>query len=315
MKHERTHVILNPASGGGRTGRNQAAILDALAAALRKPFSVGVTHRPLEAADMARTAVESGCGLIIAAGGDGTIQEVVNGFFRDGAVLNPACRLGIISAGTGCGFAQSLGLPEDLDGQCRVLAGGRTRPLDVGRAEFTAPDGTTGRRYFVNECQAGIGGDVVRAVGAAGKKLGGRAAFGLATLAAAWRVPNRTVTAIVDGGPRRTGSFLGIIAANGPTMAGGMKLAPSADTGDGRFDILFMGAQSRLQRFRNFPKIYSGRHLDSPQFDLIRGAGLSLSSESEVPFEADGELLGRLPCRIDMRPGAIRVNVADPGKG
>ncbi|MGD0783385.1 MAG: diacylglycerol kinase family protein, partial [Candidatus Aminicenantales bacterium] len=282
MRYERTHMILNPASGGGKTGRNRAAIFGSLAAALDRPFSAGVTSRPLEAADMARAAVEAGCGLIIAAGGDGTIQEVVNGFFREGAVLNPACRLGVINAGTGRGFAQSLGLPGDLNGQCRVLAGGCTRPLDIGRAEFTAADGTMDRRYFVNECQAGIGGDVVRAVGAAGKKLGGRAAFGLSTLAAAWRVPNRIVTVSVDGGSPRTGSFLGIVAANGSAMAGGMKLLPSADTADGRLDILFMGAQSRLQRFRNFPKIYSGRHLDSPHFGLTRGARLFLSSESEV---------------------------------
>ena len=315
MRHEPTHVILNPASGGGKTGRNRAAILNALATVLDRPFSLEVTRRPYEAAELARTAVEAGCGLIIAAGGDGTIQEVVNGFFRDGAALNPACRLGIISTGTGRGFAQSLRLPQDLDGQCRILARGRTRSLDVGQAEFTAPDGTMGRRYFVNECQAGIGGDVVRALGIAGKKLGGRAAFGLSTLAAACRVPNRTVTAAVDDGPPRTGSFLGIIAANGPIMAGGMKLLPSADTGDGRFDILFMGAQSRFQRFRNFPRIYSGRHLDRPQFSQIRGATLTLSSESDVPFEADGELLGRLPCRIDIRPAAIPVCVADPGKG
>ena len=152
-------------------------------------------------------------------------------------------------------------------------------------------------------------------MGTAGKKLGGRAAFGLSTLAAAWRVPNRTVTAAVDGGPPRTGSFLGIIAANGHTMAGGMKLLPSADTGDGRLAILFMDAQTRLQRMRNFPKIYSGRHLESPRFASVRGTGLTLDSESEVPFEADGELLGRLPCRIGIRPGAIPVCVQDPGKG
>ena len=76
-----------------------------------------------------------------------------------------------------------------------------------------------------------------------------------------------------------------------------------------------MGAQSRLQRFCNFSKIYSGRHLDSPQFGLTRGARLFLSSESEVPFEADGELLGRLPCRIDVRPAAVPVCVPAPAKG
>lgn len=315
MRHEQTHVILNPASGGGRTGRNRASILAALAGILDRPFSLDVTRHPRQAAALARAAVEADCGLIIAVGGDGTIQEVVNGFFRAGSVLNPACRLGIINAGTGRGFAQSLGLPGDLAGQCRTIADGRTRPIDIGRAEFVAADGTAGLRYFVNECQAGIGGEVVRAVGAAGKKLGGRLAFGLSTLAAAWRVPNRTVTVAVDGRPPRTGSFLGIVAANGNSMAGGMKLLPAADTGDGLFDILFMNGQTRPQRFRNFPKIYSGRHLESPKFGWVRATGLSLTSEAGVPFEADGELLGRLPGRIDICPGAVSVCVPGPLKG
>jgi len=137
----------------------------------------------------------------------------------------------------------------------------------------------------------------------------------LATLAAAWTYPNRTMTVSVDGAPPITGKFIAVVCANGNSMAGGMHLAPEAKIEDGLLDILFMHEQTRSERLRNFPKIYSGSHLGSPKFSCSRGRSISLTSEENVALEADGELLGRLPCRIEVLPSALQVRVRPPEKG
>ena len=305
-----THVILNPASSAGRTGRRRAEILGAIGRHLGGGSSLFVTRRPGEATSSAREASLRGAGLIIAVGGDGTIQEVVNGLMEAGLTPDRRPRLGVVNAGTGHGFAQSLGLPAGLDGQCAGIARGTVRRIDLGRAAYADGRGRRVERYFVNECQAGIGGRVVEKARAGYKKLGGSLGFGLATLVAALTCPNRSIRFSVDDGPEGEGSFVGIVAANGSAMAGGMRLAPQATVEDGRLDFLFMHGQTVPERLRNFPKIYSGTHLRSPKFSWLRGQSLSLASEEPVSFEADGEPFGYLPCRIEVLPAALELRTA-----
>lgn len=304
---EKTHLIINPSSAAGKTEKRQSQILAALQRHLGQTNSLCLTSRPGEATESAREAILAGSDLIIAVGGDGTIQETVNGFFSQGKLLRPGCQLGIINSGTGGGFVQSLGLPPDIESQCRVIGEGRTRLIDVGRAVFSDGKGAGLERLFINECQAGIGGEVVKKVRGGYKKLGGLLGFGLSTLAVALNYPNRKMTISIDDGPEVSGRFIGIVAANGNAMAGGMRLAPRAQLEDGLLDILFIHGQTLPERLWNFPKIYSGSHLTSLKFSYFQGKSIRLTSEEEVTFEADGELCGHLPCRIDILPSALRV--------
>ncbi len=308
-------VILNPASGAGKTGRDRSRILTALAGHLGEPYAVHITSGPGDASEAAREALKAGCRLVVAVGGDGTIQEVVNGFFEDGRLVRPAAGLAIISAGAGNGLAQSIGLPDGLDDQCAAAAGRFARKVDIGRAVFNGPGGRPESRYFVNECQAGIGGEVVRRVSSGRKRLGGRLAFGLTTVAAALSCPNRMLCVTVDGAARSAQDYVGVVVANGSRMAGGMRLAPDASVWDGLFDIVFIHGQTVPERLRNFPKIYTGRHVYSPKFSVVRGRRVMLDSDGRVPFEGDGEFWGRTPCRIEIVPEAIRLLLAPPAKG
>ena len=312
MSDQRTIVIINPASSAGRTGRRQREILAAIERHFGREFSLFVTKRPKDATSSAREAALRGSMLVIAVGGDGTVQEVVNGLMEADGASGRCPQLGIINAGTGHGFAQSLGLPAGLDAQCAGIACGSVRRIDIGRAAFSDGAGRPVKRYFINECQAGIGGAVVEKVQAGHKKLGGFLGFGLATLTTALSYPNRSIRFSLDDGPERSGTFIGIVAANGHAMAGGMKLAPRATVDDGELDIIFMYGQTLAERLRNFPKIYSGTHLESPKFGYIRGRSLSLASEDRVSFEADGEPFGHLPCRIEVVPAALEVRAAQP---
>jgi len=308
------HIILNPASGAGRTGKRQAEILALCDRYLGREHTLCVTREPGEATASARTAASQGAQLIVAVGGDGTIQEVVNGFLADGRPLNPDCALGIIDAGTGHGFAQSLRLPGEVESQMELVAGQSYRMVDVGRASYADGGGHQKERYFVNECQAGIGGQVVIKVGTKNKRLGGTLAFGASTLAAALRYPNQVVTVQVDGQPPRTQKLIGVVMANGRFMAGGMKLTPGARLSDGLLDILLIHEQSLMERLRNFPRIYFGTHIDLPKFSLVQGRSIILSSPESVPLEADGELWGSLPCRVEVLPAVLRVQSPQEGR-
>jgi len=308
-------VILNPASAAGRTGRNRAAILTAVERAIGPAFSLYETRRPLDATAAARSAVLAGAGLIVAVGGDGTIQEIINGMFESGKPVRPDCELGIIRAGTGCGFAESFGLPHGLEAQCAAIGNGAARTVDVGRAVFSRPANGPAERYFINECQAGLGGEVVKKVHSGNKKLGGFLVFGLKTLAVSLTYPNRSMSVALDGGTPVSGSFIGIIAANGSAMAGGMRLAPLAKIDDGLLDVLFMHGQPVRGRLNDFPKIYSGRHIGSPKFTYVRARSVEIGSDEDVSFEADGELLGSTPVRVEVLPAALRVRTGAALKG
>lgn len=300
-------VILNPASGAGRTGKAKFRIREALNRGLGGCPDIYETQGPGDATEAARNAAGAGIQTIVVIGGDGTFQEAANGILDQGTAVPPGVRLGFLSTGTGCGLASSLGLPAGIEAQIGIIRAGLTRRIDVGRAAFRAADGSERSRFFLNECQAGIGGLVVRNVQTGHKRLGGFLGFALGSLTAIFQSPNHILTVRLDGGPGLTEDFAGIVAANGNSMAGGMKLAPQARPDDGLFDVLYMHGQSTRGRLRSFPGIYSGRHLDSPFFSIRRARSLSIESPSSVPFEADGEFWGGLPCRIEILPGALTI--------
>ncbi|HTY58446.1 MAG TPA: diacylglycerol kinase family protein, partial [Bacteroidota bacterium] len=152
------HVIINPVSGARKTGRQLPAILASLERYFPGRCLVSLTRAPGDARRLACTAVRSAARLVIVAGGDGTIHESVNGMLEATGGSRPEASLGLIACGSGEGFALSLRIPHALDEQVRVIRDSSPRPVDVGR--LLGSGGAPGR-YFVNECQIGIGADVV----------------------------------------------------------------------------------------------------------------------------------------------------------
>ena len=174
-------VIVNPASGGGRTGRSWPAVAARLRAA-GLDFDTAMTSCLCEAIELSRQAVAEGRPLIVAAGGDGTINEVANGFFARGGEPAAGPRLGVLPTGTGGDLRRTLGFPQDVGEAAAVLLAGRTRRIDAGRVTCTRPDGETTVRYFVNIADAGIGGDVVHQVNSGRRVINGEVTFMLASL-------------------------------------------------------------------------------------------------------------------------------------
>lgn len=301
------HIIINPASAAGRTGKQQNAIIDKIDQILGKQYSICITQKPFEARTDANRAIMDGCKLIIAVGGDGTINEIVNGFFSDGKIINPECSLGIINSSTSGGFVQSMGLPPTIEDQLKTIRSGKYCTVDVCKINFQNQDSCSEERYYINECQMGIGGIVVKDVQSKHKRFGGRLAFGLITLKSALGHKSTLYNLQIDEDKETELQLHGVVVANGTFMGGGMKLTPRAKLDDGMFDILIIHDQSPLQRIISFSKVYSGKHLTAKWFSYIHGRSIKIRS-SKLQFVAvDGELIGTLPCQIEIIPQTLQV--------
>ncbi len=301
------HIILNPASSNGKTGKRLNEIKNAADTFFGKDYILHVTEYHLHAVEIARKIVAAGGRNIIAAGGDGTINEIINGIFSHPLEIRSECNLGIINGGTGQGFSQSIGLPACLEKQLEIIKNGQTNLVDVGYSKFKNQKVEEEERYFINEFQIGIGGEGVERVERKGKRWGGRLSFGLRTIQSIVSYTDQPLSIIIDGKKMTGKKFFGVIVANGAFMGGGMHLAPNAKVNDGVFNILIIHETKLLQRFLNFSKIYSGQHIYTKFFSYVNAKSVHVESSIKTLVEADGELLGNTPCSTKIIPKALRI--------
>ncbi|MBM4160338.1 MAG: YegS/Rv2252/BmrU family lipid kinase [Ignavibacteria bacterium] len=307
MLSKQVHVVLNPASSAGKTGKKQEAILTQIGRGLDGEFSVCVTKGPLEATLSTRVAIQEGAQLVVAVGGDGTVHEVVNGFFLGGSVINPECELGILCSGTGADVGKSFNLPELLEDQIEAVCGDHARLIDIGKVTYRDVQGFEAERFFVNECQQGMAPIVVERAQKQHKRLGGFLGFGLAAVQTLLVYRDQKMTVTIDDREPITARFLDVVAANGTHAGGGMTFAPRAKVDDGLLDFVLIHRRWIPARLASFPKIYSGKHVDLSWVTYIQGKRLTITSDETVGVEADGELLGFAPCTIQILPRTIRL--------
>jgi YegS/Rv2252/BmrU family lipid kinase len=240
-------------------------------------------------------------------GGDGTLNEVVNGFFEGGLVPPDAC-LALVPRGTGGDFRRTFGLNGSLRESCARLKA-EVRPLDVGRVRFTRPDGSSGERSFVNVASFGVSGQVDRAVNSGTKVLGGKVSFFLASVRTLLRWRDQAVRIRVDGGPVEALAITTLAVANGQYFGGGMRVAPEADPSDGQFDVTIWSGYHLKDFALKSASVYDGRHVRWAGTRTLRCRVLEASSDEEVLLDVDGEQPGRLPASFELLPGALRLQV------
>ena len=247
---------------------------------------------------LAQAAGEAGDSLLVVVGGDGTLNEVVNG------AAETSAEIAILPNGTGQDFGRTHAIPTGFDDAVRVALDGDTRTVDVGCV--TLGDET---RYFANVGSAGMSGSVARRANSMSKRLGGRATFfyALTLEFLAWQ--NTQVTVRLDAGEERRGAMHDVIVAIGRWHGGGMKLAPDAAQDDGLFDIVLIGDVNKLDFLTTAPKLYSGRYLSHPKVELLRSPSVAIDATEPLPLEVDGEPIGTTPARFEIVPRAIRVRV------
>jgi len=304
-------IVINPSAGNGKAKRIAQSLLQKIKSSCDFEININFTTGKIDATLITRKAIMDGASMIIAVGGDGTINEVVNGFFQNEKPLNPICELGVINCGTGGGYARTLNSPHSIELQIEQLLQPGSRILDLGRISYTESAGTKAERLFVNECQVGIGCKVAQSVGRKSKIFGGTIAFGIsATLFALFMKPVKLKVGF-DEDDLKELTLIGLVVGNGTECAGGMKLTPDAKLNDGYFDVLLMNEMQVSDRMLNLSKVYSGKHILSPFFSVKKCKKLQIRSDFDLSLESDGEILGNSPFDIQVLPSAIRVKAAN----
>jgi diacylglycerol kinase (ATP) len=290
-------VIVNPAAGGGRSLRSVDSLREWLGPR-PEAARLEVTRRRGDAETLAAAAAAGGHDRVIAVGGDGTIQEVVNGLLA--GPQPPA--LGIVPRGSGNDLARSLALPTDPAAAWRTAMGRVTRRLDVARAR----NGDGRERWFASAGGIGFDGQVAAAMLARRGWQAGRAGYLLTTLSELRRYTNRRVALVIDG-RSSVHDVLLVAIANGAYYGGGMRIAPDARPDDGQLDICVVGDISRLTAVRQLPNLYRGTHVRHPRVSTDTGRTVELDGEATTMIHLDGEPFGGLPLRVSLVAGVLEV--------
>lgn len=309
----KTFCVVNPASSGGRTGRLWPGIQRQLEQAIG-PVKSEFTTRSFAAVAITQRALTDGNDRIIAVGGDGTVSEVANGFYRGRVPIHREAVLGFIMAGTGSDLRRTFGIESGLQSQILRLVSAQAREIDLGRVTFVKEDGQPDERLFINISSFGLSGSIACRVNQAAhsKRLGGRFSFMWNSAVGTICHRNRPIHLQIDDAFAETMGVTTVAVANGQFFGGGMWVAPGADPADGLFDVVIMRDVGRLETMRDLPKVYAGRHLENPKVRVVRGRKVTaLPIEKEggnaVLIEVDGESPGRLPATFEILPRAIRV--------
>ncbi len=287
-------IIINPKAGSVSSLKNLLKELEQL-----EPAFCFVTRKRGAAGKFAAQAIRQGCNYLIAAGGDGTLNEVVNGMARHARTV----RLGLLPLGTGNDFARCLRLPQSVAENIKILRAAKTRRIDLVRVKSDRS------RYFVNVSAGGFSGLVGEKLTAAVKKSWGPLAYLRGAAAALPELRSYHTSISVAGRKRETFDLYNVIVANGRYVAGGLPVAPKADPADGLLDVILIPKKSPAEMALLATRIVLGRHLRSKSVIFRRAAKVSIRSRPGMWFNVDGELVGNEPAVFEVVPRALQFVV------
>ena len=306
-------IIANPAAGGGAGARSIPRI-EQLLSELGLAYNLVRTQARGHAVELARTAAIEGWPVIVAAGGDGTANELINGLMEAREETpGPRPALGVLGIGRGCDFAHTIGVPHDLEAACRVLAQDHRRPIDLGRVlGGLYPQG----RYFGN-C-VGVGFDAIATIEVSKlPRMGGFLSFFIAVLKTIFLYYRAPLTSIEVDDQTITQPSLMVSVLNGRRLGGGFWMAPEGEPDDNLFDLCIAREMSRLQMIRMIGHFLRGTQATQEAISTGRGARITITAvEGSLPAHADGEILctdGK-QLEIELLPHAIEVVSPPPGE-
>lgn len=302
-------VVVNPASASGRTGKSWPEIRSRLADAIG-PFDFALTAAPGDATRLTHDAVRAGAKTIIAVGGDGTINEAINGLCLGNHGSTTDILFGAVTSGTGGDFARSFNNGKNIRAAVDHLKAGRVQTIDLGRVRYTKDDGAEAVRWSNNISSFGFSGEVVRAVDASRmtKMLGGKLSFLWNSFTQLRKYTGREVEITIDNHAPIVIDICTAAICNGRYFGGGMMVAPNADPSDGSLDIIVIRQKPPLP-LADLRLLYTGAHLTHPNVSEMRGRRITARPLCPLPvaLEIEGESLGRLPATFEVVPSALRI--------
>ena len=306
----KTIVIVNPQAGNGRTEKIWPNIESALEKSIGS-FEVLQTTCRGDATDLSRRILAVDTVRIVAVGGDGHLNEVLNGFIENDLPVNPEARLSFVMTGTGCDFQRSLGISGKWQNAAAKLKDAKVRKIDVGKVTYTAVDKTQKIRYFDNIASFGLSGAVDHCLEHSRLRdyLGGSPLFLWATIKTVFTHPNQSIRFRIDDGPEEEiCSRLGLLA-NGRYFGGAMHAAPEAELDDGLLDLLMLKEISVAKFLWHLPKIYKGTHLKIPEIFFQKVRKFTAESSEQVILDIDGESPGYLAATFEVLPKILNLQI------
>ncbi|MCP5105829.1 MAG: diacylglycerol kinase family lipid kinase [bacterium] len=304
----KVHVVVNPFSARGKTGARWHAIKDVVRHHF-KEYKYIFTEKPKQATEIVRGLLKDGFDLIIGVGGDGTLNEITNGFFKGDShkTINEDASLGIIPSGTGSDFIRFLKIPSDFKQSVALIKNSTVKKIDVGKVTFGGYGGESTGKYFVNIADFGLGAEVVKNLHSVPSSK--RSAFsyykGLLSTIRSYR--SKGVKIIIDDKEEIEGRFLIGAIANGRIFGGGMIIAPEAAPDDGFFDLVLVRDMKRLEIVLNSRHLYTGKIDRHPKVTVRRAKKIEVlpvsaetGEDQAINIEFDGELGQTLPARFEI---------------
>ena len=269
-------------------------------------ISAILTRSSLDAIDLAEQAIINGAHYIIAVGGDGMVNEVVNGYMKAPEELRCKVALGIFSSGKGNDYVKSLGTSGELQELFALIKGEKTKAVDVGLVTCVGLDGEELKRYFINITDVGLGGYIVQDIDLSGTFINGYLTYQKAIIQTFLTYKHIKVR-LESAEMNWEGSILSLIMAKGKFFGTGLCIAPHANTDDGKLGLVLIGDVSLWDYIRNLGKLKKGLKLEHPEASYHTIGGCKITPiEGECPIDMDGEFVGYAPMEVQVIPGAVR---------
>lgn len=306
---KKTIFIINPAAAKGALGRAWASLAKGLQGKIHH-FDAAFTQKKGDAIHLTSDAVQKGYEMIVAVGGDGTLNECVNGFFLKGDPARKKTILGILPFGRGSDLARGLGIsrfPEEAIGHLR---GTKTKLLDVGKVTWKE-NGKTKTSYFINNAYFGMGPLIDHYAKACPKFFGAWGSYFYGLLRSDLEYKYLTVT-IEYNGEIKEHTFYNIVVTNGPYYGAGMVANPDAKLDDGQLNITVIGKMGLVSRLKFISGLYNGKYLNMKEITTYQSEKFVIKSKepkTKVAVDLDGDTVAELPATFEIVPRALRFKV------
>jgi YegS/Rv2252/BmrU family lipid kinase len=303
--NQASYVIVNPNAGNGKGRKDWNRISDLFR---KENITVvaGFTEKKGHAADLAKNSVESGYRNIICVGGDGTLNEVVNGIFSQDFCSTKDISLALIPVGTGNDWGRMFGIPLVYEGAIKVIKENRQMLHDIGLVKYFIGK-QQHQRYFINIAGIGFESMVVMRTNKQKDKGRSNTAIYFYNLLSSLISYKKTSAEIVIDGVSSRAKIFSLNIGNGRYCGGGMRQTPDAIPDDGLLDVTVIREMGRIEILRNLKILYDGTILSHPKVDGYRASNIRVNSEALLYAEADGESLGHTPVEFSIIPSAVNI--------
>jgi len=289
---QRWFAIVNPSSANGRIGYRWPKYYEKL---IKNDICLEYKYTSSRGngSDLCREALAKGYNKIIAIGGDGTLNEVINGLITNDKLVSEQIELAIMGQGTGCDFVRTYGeYGKDFDSFVNLLRSSKKLRVDVGKVIYFNKYNKIEQRYFINVANLGLGAEVVNRVNNKSKFWGSRLTYFWGTLATILKFKTFGAKILIDNDLVINEECWGLMICNGQYIGGGMRIAPGALINDALFDFVVLRDIPRLKVLTRFSDIYAGKHVDLSEIKFYKGKNIVITTPFPTLLEVDGEVLG-----------------------